>query len=322
MIYAFGAYGTGNLGDEAIFQGLMNEVSPEEVIQIYVNVPTYPKNLNYDDMLKHRNLLLKPGDTFIIGGGGLFYNKENLINMNNLANTAIRHGMKFQIRGLGCEGDARNEKALIQKLCSKASLIEVRSKESKRILEDYNIDKVILTKDFAYNLKPDTEAAKKIFPAFKSNYPTLGLSTGGNRDDIDKLSYIIRYLTFRKVNILHLPHCRHYTDRYCNDVATGEMLWSNIAVWCGERINTFKLLPYAEKPETLLGAYHLVDGVLGMRYHSFIFSEVANKPIFGLTSGSKATNYFIEHPDKPYLDIGKSKEELLGSIQGFLRRLK
>ena len=320
MIYAFGAYGTGNLGDDAIFQGLVNNVSPEEVIQVYVNVPSYPKNLDYDDMLRDKNLLINPNDILIIGGGGLFYNKLNLINMNRLADIALKYRMKIQIRGLGCEGNAQNEKSLIQSLCSKASLIEVRSKESKRILEGYNIDKVILKKDFAYDLKPDIESAKKIFPEFNPNYPIVGISTGGNQDDIDKLSYIVRYLTFRGVNILHIPHCRHYTDRYGNDVITGEILWSNIAIWCGERLNNFKLLPYVKKPEILLGVYHLVDAVIGMRYHSFIFSEIAHKPIFGLTSGSKSTNYFIEHPGKSYLDMDNSKEKLLEKIKEFIER--
>ena len=81
MIYAFGAWGTGNLGDDAILEGMRLEYGPS-LIAVCSHPSTIPAPAIHNDELINS---VKEGDTVLFGGGGLCYSYAAVRDMIKLA---------------------------------------------------------------------------------------------------------------------------------------------------------------------------------------------------------------------------------------------
>lgn len=328
MIYAIAGYGTGNLGDDAIFQGLLKE--HPKAVQIYVNLPSHKNNIWYGDIQKNGFPEEATNGELIIGGGGIFHSRQAIVDFLSVVEKAKLRGMKVSIRKVGAEYLSYDYAEEAIDLCRCAHFVSVRSKRSKEILDAIGACNVKEDKDYAYNLVNDVEIESIKFPSFPTNRPTIGLVTAGNRDDLDKIAKIIKFLTtdfgFGDImcNVVHIPHCRHYVSASTNDVVTGEMLWSMVDIYHAKRYDKFKLMQFPDSCLKLLNAYTKVDAIIGLRYHSFIFSELVKKPLLGLTAGAKAETYFNENKRKnsASIDIGRPLEDLLEAVFQFCARLK
>jgi hypothetical protein len=147
---------------------------------------------------------------------------------------------------------------------------------------------------------------------------------------MDKLISICKFLltdqgvgaTF--TNIVHIPHVRHYVDYETNDVITGEKLFSMIDVYHDNRFEKFKPLFFPENCYSLLNVYTRVQAIIGLRYHSFIFAEMANLPLLGLVAGPKAIAYANEcnRKDAVFIDIGAPIVEILKTVHKFIKIVK
>ncbi len=341
-LYVFGSYGAGNLGDDAIFEGILKENPNKDIVQIYVSVPTYHKNIWYSDILE-KGFPEIPGEEneLLVGGGGLFYSDNYVRDVLDMVAVAKKQKMKYSIRRIGCDymDIVFRNKELIKYIFSDSYYSSVRSQNSKAILERINIT-AELQEDYTYLLRNDLQKEEmKTFPEFTPLYPqfskryssyTVGLVTAGNRDDLDKISTIIKFvLTDQGVGpiftkMVHIPHARHYVDYEANDVITGERLWSSIDIYHDQRLDKFKLMPYPETCYKLLNAYTKVHGIIGLRYHSFIFSELAKIPLLGLVAGDKAKAYANEtqRTDAMFIDIGEPIDKIIETVFEFIRLVK
>ena len=297
MIYAVAGYGAGNLGDDAIFQGLLKE--HPKAVQIYVNLPSHENNIWYGKVMEEGFPQSAKNGELIIGGGGIFHSGQTIIDFLTIIEKAKLRNMKISIRKVGAEYLPLNYFKEAISLCKSVYFLSVRSKRSKEILEEIGVQNINVEKDYAYNLTvKDANLEEFEFPNFENDRKLIGLVTAGNKNDLDKISKIIKFLTVdhgvgdKMCNIVHIPHSRHYTDSFSNDVVTGNILWSMVDIYHAERYKKFKLLPFPESNLKLLNAYTKVDGIIGMRYHSFIFSEILGKPLFGLTAGAKVSSLF------------------------------
>jgi|GEM_PF-4700145 len=334
-IYAMGAYGTGNLGDEAIFLGLLKEFP--DAIQIYVNVPFFHgevRSVWYGELKEGFPESAYKGE-LIIGGGGIFHSKQVILDFLLVSEKAKQRDMKISIRKVGVEYLSEDFKNEVKDLCKLADFISVRSKKSLDIMKSIGSFDVKLEKDYAYNLsKEDFTSEQAKFPEFASyslnvHAKTVGLVTGGNLNDLEKIASLIKFITTdfgigpTKCNVVFIPHTRHYTDSSANDVVTGEMLWSMIDVYHADRMDRFKVMEFPSSVYELLNVYTKVDAIVGLRYHSFIFSEIAQKPLLGLVGGSKARAYFDEvNGNCQWIDIGKPLDELVTKVWDFIRFFK
>jgi polysaccharide pyruvyl transferase WcaK-like protein len=323
MKYVLGGYGANNLGDEAIFEGLKQEFG--EVIQIYVNKSSIPNSVWYADLLENRYTFSPDADELIIGGGGLFHCRTAIIDDILVADKALAAGLAVSIQGLGAEGLQDDYITEARDLCNRCYRISVRSIKSQTILRDKLNVQSELRRDFAYNLR---DAEFTTIPSFNNDLPVIGLITGGNtdRDGIEKISQIIKNCTVGDTvaNFIHIPHSRAYVDSYNNDVVTGEIIWSNIEIYHASREARYKNISFVSTPQRLLSVYRQVDAVIGFRYHSFVFSEITNKPLLGFISGLKSQAFFDDNVRAEVLGIpfNLPTEELIAETQRFIVAIK
>ena len=73
--YIYGAYGTGNLGDDLLLKGALQEYNDNNVIVISYGKPYISKNIKWlhrDHIISNPEKIFEAGDLLIFAGGGLF----------------------------------------------------------------------------------------------------------------------------------------------------------------------------------------------------------------------------------------------------------
>ena len=325
MVYAFGAYGTNNLGDDAIFLGLQQTLPKDRVVQVYINRPSVMDSICYATITKDT---FTKKDHLVIGGGGLLHCKHAVEDYTRIAVLAKDSGAKVHIRRIGAEGIKAEFSENVKILFSLADNISVRSIKSIQMLNDFNIPtkNIQLAKDYAYevNFKKRTKVTtlKEMFA--HSELPLIGLVTAGNGGGVDTISWIVSQLLLDGINcnIVHIPHSRAYVSCTNNDVVTGELLWSSMSIYHAKRLERYIPLSMPENPFQLYDIYTQVDGIIGMRYHSFIFSKITNRPLLGIVHGVKAQAFFDEEKYGSYIASSSTKEELLEKCKDFITKIK
>jgi hypothetical protein len=323
MKYVFGAYGTNNLGDDAIYEGIKKEIG--DVIQIYVNKSNVSNSVWYADLLENKYNFSNDADELIIGGGGLFHSRNAIVDYVKIVDKALITKMEVSIQGVGVEGLQDDYLIEAKELCSRCSKIVVRSKKSQILLQEKLNIKSELRKDFAYNIKENSIT----IPSFENNLPIIGFITGGNEDkeSIEKISNIIEFFTVGGgvvANFLHIPHSKSYVNYKNNDVVTGEIIWSNISIYHANREGRYKIMPFVSSPQQLLSIYQQVDGIIGCRYHSMIFSEMMKKPLLGFISGLKTQSYFDENQrdNSRGINFNLPVETLINETKNFIKLME
>lgn len=324
MIYAFGAFGTGNLGDDAIFEGIKCEIP--NVTQIYVNVPTYNKAICFSD-IQDRKFFPQGGNELIIGGGGIFHSERAINDYIEFAGIAKRTNMKVTIRAVGLEDVNEITEAKVKTLFSKVDSISVRSQRSVEIAKSLGKEVSIL-KDFAYRLNsPLVRKQECLMPVFDEASPVVGIVMNGNYD----LQYLLDFAEIVKAcisnhlcNFLFIPHSRSYVSNFNNDIIAGEIIRSRIDIYHDDRLGRFKLLKIPDNPYQLFDIYNRIDACICGRYHAMIFSDMAKIPIFGLVHSEKMKSFFTESKNTQhyYSENIKDLKKPNSLIFNFLSRLK
>src|SRR4030042_565508 len=321
-IYVMGAYGNGNLGDDAVFLGIKEEHKNDNVIQIYDCKPSSNPSIWGGEVLSEAFVFPPPGDgdKLIIGGGGLFFDNNNIYCIDLVTQKAQTAGYGVEIQGVGIEHLATldfDDYEKVKVIFNRSKLTSVRSKESARILNEANIRNVTVRKDFAYGISPDMESARKVFPEFRNNLPVVGINLlGWDASRMNLAVSIVRMLVSNGCNVLHIPHSRHYSSPFENGIIAGEYIWSllNLYETGFNKSEHYKQLNIVSNPEILLGVYYLLNGIVGFRYHSFIFSDMANIPLFGFVTSRKHLSFFTDNPNYTYYNWSTgegSKEKTL-----------
>jgi hypothetical protein len=331
QIYAMGGFGCGNLGDDAIFQAMRLEYP--NLIQIYVNKPygeseytryrywdkdtpsvTSLSYIWYSDLIDHGFPEDAEGGELILGGGGIFHSRSAVEALLLVALQAEKSRMRVSVRKVGMEYITSSFEDVTSEVLKKSYFTSVRSSRSKAMCQHLGFNCVV-EKDYAYSLKDCFSVEPVEFPVFEDRRPLIGIVTAGN-NDLSKLVWLLRSLTigewseFPICNFIHIPHSRHYTDWNTNDVIGGEVLWSGINIYHGKRWVRYKQLQFTETVNKLLNAYTQVRGIIGFRYHSFIFSEMIDPPLFAVVDGGKAEGYFEDNKrEKAVHLVGSSSED-------------
>ena len=339
-IYAMGGFGCGNLGDEAIFQAMRLEFP--ELIPIYVNKPYGMVDYDrprywegedsapyiwYADLIDYGFPADAEGGELILGGGGIFHSKQTVEDLLAVSEQAKKRGMRISVRRVGADYLSPDFEEETKKVLGNAYFISARSSFSVEIVKRLGFN-CTFERDYAYNLTDWFFKEEVDFPKFEENRPLIGVVTAGN-DNMATMNRILRALMIREwqefpmCNILHIPHSRHYTDWVTNDVIGGEVLWSGVNIYHGKRWVRYKQLPFPETVEKLMNAYTKVDGIIGMRYHSFIFSEMLNVPMLAVVSGKKAAGHFINNnpPKTVRIDSNASEDEYKASLVKFFQMI-
>lgn len=291
-IFSYGSYGSNNLGDDAIFEGVKTYYP--ECTEIYLFKSRGGNAVEYNVPLE-KNFFQK-GDYLILGGGGLLYSQENVSYMIRLAKNVLDAGGVVDVLRMGCEGAHANFSDEIMELFSLARFVSVRSTISVKLIKDLIGMNVCYQKDFAFRL-----AQRKKIPSNQSEFLKIGLSLA-SIDDGSLLSLaqqIKRYLIDNlgaKVKFYFLPHSQSFFDPGNNDNVVFHRLWSMLRDVHRFYDDPFELLPFRESVSLLLDDYASLNVFIGARYHSLVFSSFFDIPTIVLgASLLKNQSFLVDH---------------------------
>jgi len=260
--FAFGAYGTGNLGDDAILEG-MRRVYGKDLIAVC----SHPEAISLPSIdMENFLTLVSAGDFVIFGGGGLFYSSAAVKEMETLAKTCLERGAIVECHGVGIEGTVWEEdKDSIRNFAQCMRAITVRSKKSLELLASIGVS-AKYTADFGFNL---------VSPKMREHRGRhIGLvitAPFSNQPEMERLAKIVQELT--QIGIVHLiPHVRHFTGFGANDCLAAEYLFVQ-----AHRPTQVIIEPWAGTPTKLLEQYNQMDFILTMRFHGMVLGMVCNR---------------------------------------------
>ena len=161
-----GSYGGLNLGDEAILQSIITQLRNSVDVEITVftrNAQDTTARHHVEQVVEVRNLTkveitpqIRELDLFILGGGGIFFDKEVDIFLRELE-IAHQNNVPSMVYAVGA-GPLNNENSRkrVKEVLNNVDVITVREREAKKIFEDIGVDnQIMVTADPAFLLTPE-----------------------------------------------------------------------------------------------------------------------------------------------------------------------
>lgn len=324
QIAIFGSYGQGNIGDEAIADGLsriFHQAVPESSLILFSHLAPVLKDTHKqfksiepmiatglrslwqqlrDGTLKKSHRILKTTDWIIIGGGGILHDQE--IGQRGLSPLFIwwLRTVYFSLLGkriaLAAVGVGPIKKKLsntwLKGILKRTALITVRDEQSQHILKGLTTKVVTVVPDPVWGLfTPSTKILK--------GSATLGINIRENRrysqaEMTQKLFQVIKGIQARTTikDIKLIPFALHNPDD--RDVMTP--LISTLQ-------DLIQLPVQIVPPQTTAQAFELVsqcDYFIATRFHSYILAQTADVPCELLSYSSK-TDEITKHSKIHYL---------------------
>ena len=296
-VFAYGSFGSNNVGDEAILEGV-KRLYPD-CIQIYHNKPRTGTGFQPHIIFETPGFF-KSEDYLILGGGGLLYDRETVALMIRLAQAAVDAGARVDICRLGCEAAKMDYRDEVKTLFSLARSTSVRSTYSQQIISEMTGIVPEVQFDFAFFLKDEVRA----HPRKLLKQPTIGIVTASsNESELRQLADALRPYTRKGVkdpiHFVFIPHSHSYFDIRNNDCVAGESLWSAMALHDAISEDMFQLRPFDADPLSTLAFYRQLDAVVSSRYHGLIFAMMAEVPTLLLGGGLiKLRSFVADHPSE------------------------
>lgn len=306
-VFVVGAYGTRNVGDEAIFEGARRVYS--NAIQLYINAPRKLPAVEMYSMLRGGNKF-RAEDTLVIGGGGLLYNAEAIRILVNLAKRAREAGAAVRVERIGCEAARPEYYDVITELFGLADSVTVRSSTSQQIVRDICGMDVDRQEDFALELAGELPA-----PSGRSvSVPRIGVVTGGDHmEEIGPLVELVKAFSSDRastpVRFVHIPHSASHIAFRNNDEVVGAKIAAGIAGFLEGRHLAFSRVPFSDEPLDVLKTYAGLDALITRRFHGLVFAHMMKLPVLGLPGdGAKNTSFIEDHPRRNLVSINDMKQ--------------
>jgi polysaccharide pyruvyl transferase WcaK-like protein len=331
-----GAYGTGNLGDEAILAGILNcskilsDKNTNEII-VFSRNPTETIKL-HGIKARRRNLsdLIK-SDEIIIGGGELFQKQGNMAikySLLGLLAKILRKRLRFH--AIGVSSDINGIGRFVMRLSlNMADKISVRDLESKKRLLDLGIYKTIsVVSDPAFDLEPISHDVARI----------LLKKEGIEVEDCIRIAVISQHVKNNELNnkihisilefikdiieknsdlkIIFIPFTYHIDKPFDRDFLYGQ--------WLEKRLDNerFYLLKNQYSPQQMAGIIGLMGIVVSTRMHPLILATKMNVSSIGIGLFDK-TVAFCKKNKIPLIDVDEIKKlyHLVQNLNDKKRRL-
>lgn len=287
-IIIYGAYGYGNLGDEAILDGtlkILQKIHKKDDLLVFSFDPRETSSLHNVKSKKVNIHDLIKSDKVIVGGGGLFF--DAIMRGYILLILVSKFlGKEVEIFRVGVsETKSKINRSLIKLAFNMADKISVRDKKSESILRSYGVSKNIdVLDDPAYSVFDYSEELKKRSDKIESIGMSLRLT---NDDAVDKniedvFAEFINYVTKKyKIKVYFVPFCIHKEALFENDM----ILATRIEQRLKNNEGFITLVP--KNTEDLVNIFKKFDIFIGMRLHSLIFSTTNNIPSIGIAYADK-----------------------------------
>ena len=343
-----GSYGGLNLGDEAILQSIIQQLRASVDAEITVftrNAADTAHRHHVEHVVEVRNLTrveitpeIERLDLLILGGGGIFFDKEIDIYLREL-DIASKKGIKRMIYAVGVGPlNTENSRNKVKNALDDVDVITVRSRDDKKILEDVGVQhEVTVTADPAFLLTPEPlpKSALKLEQVHGQRL-LVGISVrepGPAAPDIDPnfyhslLANAADFLISRlEADIIFVPLERQTFDVQQSHAVISRMLQPQHA-W---------VLKGAYSAGQLLSFMKHFTFTIGMRLHFLIFAALQGVPFVALPYASKVSglleNLQVPMPPLDRVDSGllnayidkawDERNQIKASIRGLLPQLK
>ncbi len=297
-----GSYGGLNLGDEAILQSIITQlcssVDDLEVTVFTRNAKDTSERHQVERVFEVRNLTrteitpeIKRLDLLILGGGGIFFDKEVDFFLRELEIAQQTHvpSMVYAV-GVGPLNSDISRKR-VREVLKNVDVITVRARDDKKVLEDIGVEhEIMVTADPAFLLTPEPlpEDALKM-EQLHGDRTLVGVSVrepGPAAPDIDPNFYhalianaadfIISRLD---ADVIFVPMERHVFDVQHSHGVISKMLMPQHA-W---------VLKGDYPAPQLMSFFKNFSFTIGMRLHFLIFSALQGVPFVALPYAQKVS---------------------------------
>ncbi len=329
-----GNYGIGNLGDEAILDGLMkilNTSFPKAILTVMSSFPKqttknhglnsiyyFPAgfrsffysifSLNFFKTFKN----IWNCDLFVLGGGGLFNDEKKKAVWIWFVQAIWPILLRKKLVMLG-QSVGPLHSYFGKKLCKfvfmKAMLVTVRDQGSKKLLENLGIKKIYVYGDLALANGYDIEGKPRLEKTI-----VLSLRDWIDENSTEKDKIFVELIDFLferyKLKTIFVP----FQTNQHSDLDRATRL-SKLLKYPESMIIILEKIDYRIATEIISKAKFCI----GMRLHSIIFSLISVKPAIVISYSEKVRNFAEEAGFKEILDYQKiNLKDLKNSIEHLL----
>lgn len=300
------AYGFGNIGDDAILQGLVfiiQNAVPDSLITVGTKngnrLNFLSNNIRYISCFNiQENIAAIKGCDLFVSGGGTMIGDENTLSFPleynlRLISIAKLLGKRVAMLAIGAnrlrtDDGSRLAKNII-KLCD---MITVRDNESVTICTENGAkpDNVFKTADPAFLLKGrESKRTKELKKRIASKGKVFGVNvTNEAWKDIDGFKIEIAKVcdtVYSEYGYMPVFFCNEvrdesYYDHYANKQTASFLKCDHVV-----------LEPIYYTPEEMIDVITSFEFVLGLRMHALIFAALANKPFVAVSRVDKVDNF-------------------------------
>ena len=319
-----GSYGGMNLGDEAILQSIISQLRNLLDVEVTVfsrNAKDTQARQRVEHVVEMRNLtrvevtpILRDFDLFILGGGGIFFDKEVDIFLRDLE-IAHQNSIPTMVYAVGAGplNDVSSRKK-VKEVLHYADVITVREREAKKIFEDIGVtNQILVTADPAFLMTPEPlpdDALK--YEQVHSDRPLIGLSVrepGPAAPDIDPnfyhglLANAADFLISRlDADVLFVPLEKQVFDTQHSHAVIAKMLQPQHASVLKGDYTSGQLLSFMKN----------FVFTIGMRLHFLIFSALQGVPFVALPYATKVTG-LLENLQVPMPPLNRVSSGLVNA---------
>lgn len=300
-----GAYGTGNLGDEAILAGILNDFKVtsdgnNNGIIVFSRNPAETTSLHGIEA-RRRNLsdLIK-SDMIVIGGGELFQNQGSMAikySLLGLIQKIFRKRVEFHAIGVASD-IGKIGRFLVRLSLSVADDVSVRDNESRKRLLDLGIRSAIrVIPDPAFDLEPVNHDVaclllKNEGIELNDNFRIAVISQHVRNSELNKKIHlsILEFIedvieNNSNVEVIFVPFTYHIDKPLDRDFLYGQWLEKKLET------NKFHLLKEQYSPQQMAGILGLMDIVVSTRMHPLILSKKMNVSSIGIGLFDKTVSF-------------------------------
>jgi L-malate glycosyltransferase len=294
-ILVVGAYGYGNVGDEAILAGLLAKIG-DRPVTVVSRQPDETRRLHgvasvgiggaAAALLRHRSV--------IIGGGGLFGRDMGAVGrlLPIFGLTAVGLGRPVLVEGVDVDADlSPTARRLVPPFMRRAALVTVRDRRSVAILSAWGV-RADLAPDLSgwMPMAPHADGRAILRAAgVETRRPVVGLAlTGVQPGPADAaVSAVAGAMdAMPEVQFCFIPMSRHPRVPAHDDLVLARRL--------RERQPRLAIVEEAGHPSVTLSAFSQLTAVVSMRYHAMLFADRVGVPLVPLVYAEKNARWLAE----------------------------
>jgi len=287
------AYGTKNVGDEAILAGLINILGRENIFKVFSSDPAETERYHKVRASRKNLLDLARSQEVVIGGGQLIQDGMAL-RYSVLAILSKLMGKKCSFYAIGASPLKSGVAARITKMALNfADIVSVRDEGSLATLKKMGVQKEIKIVSDPFFSMEESSAGYNVDAIFSSEQvrrrglPLIGISLrGGESAVVDEraIAFFSKYYEAISefADVIFLIFSKHPASKGDNDLVMADKLQSSIAH------GHLNIIRGDYPPQAYFSIMKSLDLLVSVRLHPILFATRANVPALGIDFGTNS----------------------------------